>query len=455
MPFKSLLGAWRRRGQPDRRPDTSYEFLPAYLEILQRPASPWARRSALALALLLLLALLWSVFGRLDIHASASGRVVASSRSKLIQPLEQAEVMAILVRDGQRVTAGQPLIDLKLLGAGADTLRLRDQLVANQLEAARFRALLAEDPPAAFAPPAGIGPTPVAAARAHLASEWQALSARLADLAAECAVNQASQQAAARELEALDKLHRNVASRLRALRTLEQQGMVSHVALLEKSREQLDLEERQAQQQAQLQVLQAQHANLLARKRTYLADMRREFSDKLTQADNAVAEIEQQLAKAVERKDLQSLRALADGVVQQLAVHTVGGVVTPAQTLMVVVPDASGLEAEVNILNKDVGFVVPGQPVDVKVDAFPYTRYGTVQARLSFVSRDAVKDERLGYVFPARVHLARGSMLVDGQQVDLQPGMSVVAEIKTDRRRVIDYLLSPIRDYQATAMRER
>jgi len=455
MTLKTMCAALAARLRGPARPDTSYEFLPGYLEILQRPAAPWARGTALALAALLLLALGWAVVGRLEIHASAAGKVVASSRSKVIQPLEQGEVVAIHVADGQRVKAGQPLVDLKLLGAGADLLRLREQLIASQLEAARLRALLANDPLAAFVPPPDVPADQLASTRQYLASEWQAVRSRQADLDSEIAVNQASQQAAARDLEALDKLHGNVVSRIDALRSLERQGMLSHVGLLEKSKEQLDIEERQAQQRAQQQVLRAQRDNLADRKRTYLAGTRRDYSDKLTQADTAVEQLEQQLAKAVERKDLQSLRSPVDGVVQQLAVHTIGGVVTPAQNLMVVVPAATDLEAEVNILNKDIGFIVPGQQVAVKIDAFPYTRYGTVAATLTFVSRDAVKDERLGYVFPARVRLARGDIAVDGKAMLLEPGMSVVAEVRTDSRRVIDYLLSPIRDYAATTMRER
>ncbi|MBV6322473.1 HlyD family type I secretion periplasmic adaptor subunit [Duganella violaceipulchra] len=458
MKLKTFCAAWadRLRNAGDRaRPDSSYEFLPGHLEILHRPASPWARGVALSLALLLLLALVWAIVGRLDIHASAAGQVIASSRSKVIQPLEQAEVVAIRVGDGQRVKAGQVLLDLKLVGAGADTVRLHEQLAFNQLEKSRFLALLANDPIAAFVPPDGADPAQVANTRLHLADEWQVLRARMQDLESEIQVNTANQQATVRDLDSLDKVHTNVATRMNSLRKLEEQGMVSRVGLLEKDKEQLDIEQRQVQQSAQQKVLRAQELNLADRKRTYLAQTRRDYADKLTQANNAIIDLQQKLAKAVERQDLQSLRSPVDGVVQQLAVHTVGGVVTPAQVLMIVVPDATELEAEVNLLNQDVGFTVPGQPVAVKVDAFPYSRYGTVPATLSFVSHDAVKDERLGYVFPARVRLTQDYIMVDGRRMPLQPGMSVVAEVKTDTRRVIDYLLSPVREYQATAMRER
>ena len=142
-------------------------------------------------------------------------------------------------------------------------------------------------------------------------------------------------------------------------------------------------------------------------------------------------------------------------MVQQLALHTVGGVVTPAQALLVIVPSDETLEAEVNILNQDIGFVHPGQPVVVKVESFPFTRYGTLEGTLESVSHDAVPDERLGAVFKARVRLTRAELDIDGVPVRMSAGMQVSAEIKTGTRRVLDYLLSPLKRYRAEAMRER
>ncbi len=118
-------------------------------------------------------------------------------------------------------------------------------------------------------------------------------------------------------------------------------------------------------------------------------------------------------------------------------------------------PDGNELDAEVMVLNKDVGFVKAGQAVEVKVDAFPYTRYGTLQGEVVHVSRDAIKDEQQGLVFPTRIRLKHTSIAVDEQWMPLQAGMSVTTEIRTGDRRVIDYLLSPIQQYQSEALRER
>ncbi|MFA0411468.1 HlyD family type I secretion periplasmic adaptor subunit, partial [Vibrio splendidus] len=156
-----------------------------------------------------------------------------------------------------------------------------------------------------------------------------------------------------------------------------------------------------------------------------------------------------------EREQLEIIRSPVDGTVQQLSIYTLGAVLQPAQNLMIIVPENAVQQAEIQILNKDVGFVYPGQPVTVKVDAFPYTRYGTIEAELLSISRDSTTDERLGLIFPAQVKLKNNNILINGKSIELTPGMSVVAEIKTDKRRVIDYLLSPIREYQAESLRER
>ncbi|MCW8206363.1 HlyD family efflux transporter periplasmic adaptor subunit, partial [Verminephrobacter aporrectodeae subsp. tuberculatae] len=141
--------------------------------------------------------------------------------------------------------------------------------------------------------------------------------------------------------------------------------------------------------------------------------------------------------------------------VQQLALHTEGGVVTEAQALMVIVPESASMSAEVTLENKDIGFVVPGQDVSIKLETFPFTRYGTVPAEVEKVTQDAVNDEKRGAIFPAILKLGRTHIDVDGKPIRLAPGMNITAEIKTGQRRVIEYLLSPIQRAGSESLRER
>ena len=182
-------------------------------------------------------------------------------------------------------------------------------------------------------------------------------------------------------------------------------------------------------------------------KRTRLAE--------LAEVETRAASLSQEVVKASQRARIQRLVAPIDGVVQQLAVHTVGGVVTPAQSLMVIVPGADRLEVEAWIENKDIGFVRVGQTAEVKVETFLFTRYGSITGRVTTVSGDAVPLERGGLAYVARLSLERTTLAVDGEEVSLSAGMAVTAEIKTDTRRVIELFLSPLLRYASESGRER
>ncbi|WP_020407854.1 HlyD family type I secretion periplasmic adaptor subunit [Hahella ganghwensis] len=437
------------------RSSLEYEFQPGYLEIAHRPPAPWARRIAALLTLTLLIALAWSVFGRLDINAGATGRLIVSSHSKEIQSIEAGEIKTIHVKEGQRVEAGDPLISLNPIGVDAEIAELEGQLRSQRLLRARMQALLTEQPMNRFDPPADIPPEMAGAALQHLVIEWEETQANLRKLDSDMEINLASQQSLETEITAMEKLTSNIEERLSAWKTLAAEKLHPKMQLLEQLKEQLEGERALNRQKAELAVLQTRYQNLQDQKHSYVAGIRREYYDKLAAADVEIAAMEQRLIKVKERRRLMTLRAPVNGVVQQLAVHTIGGVVEAAQGLMVIVPEGALLEAEVMILNKDVGFVQADQNVEVKVDAFPYTRYGTISGRVQHISRDAVQNEQLGLVFPARVALSRSDIDLEDQRVPLQAGMSLVAEIHTGKRRVIDYLLSPLMQYKSEALRER
>ncbi|WP_289997843.1 HlyD family type I secretion periplasmic adaptor subunit [Photorhabdus laumondii] len=456
--LKTVLRAWRQeRNAPKaaKRTRDEYEFQPGYLEIVERPPAPWARCTAMALTLFLLVVLLWSIIGHLDIHANATGRLLVSSHSKVIQSLEAGEIVAIHVRDGQRVKTGDVLIKLNPIGVEAELKELQEQLNFKRLEMARLQALLTDTPIEHFSVQEGMPQAQVELAREHLVSIWKEVVANLESLDSEMNVNQANQSARNADITALEKLMTNIKVRLEARRTLAASKLLPKVELLEQEKEKLEIERTLSQQHAELAVLKEQYQVLKESRERYLAKTRREYYDQLNETQTAIAVMTQQLIKAGERRRLQSLRTPVDGVVQQLAIHTLGGVVQSAQQLMVIVPDDTPLEAEVMVLNKDVGFVHASQPVEIKVDAFPYTRYGTIRGKVAHISKDAVKDEQLGLVFPAQIQMERSSIAVDQHEVPLQAGMSITAEIRTGDRRVIDYLLSPLQQYQSEALRER
>jgi hemolysin D len=207
-----------------------------------------------------------------------------------------------------------------------------------------------------------------------------------------------------------------------------------------------------------------------------IAEYSHTISDELAKSEQKASGLAQDLIKAEQRTRLQQLSAPVDGVVQQLAIHTVGGVVTPAQSLLVIVPSESRLEIEAMVSNRDIGFVHPGQEAEIKIDTFNFTRYGLLHGQVLSVSQDAIirdqqqeraNDRRLGLQnesseprgqelnYSARVSLDRTQMRIDDQMVNLSPGMAATVEIKTGSRNILSYLLSPLRRYHQEALRER
>jgi membrane fusion protein, RTX toxin transport system len=454
MNLRTWLSRLRQPG-PARQQETHYGFLPAHLALAETPPSPFARITALTLSAGVLLTLLWACWGQLDIQATASGRLLVFGRSQIIQSYEQARVLTIHVEDGQTVAANAPLLTLNTLGVSQDLSRLREQQAFQYQTLIRYQALYGNQAVTQHPDYTKLTLAQQQALAENHQSELHEYRSTLNNLRAELGVNQANQAARRGDMASLTTLLANIRPRLQARRTLSQSQAISRVEYLEQEKELLETQRQLAQQQAELEVLQSQQQSLQERLAGFKAQKQREWIEKRQQAQLQLTAIEQELAKLSEREHLEVIRAPVAGTVQQLAIHTQGAVVQPAQQLLVIVPNEGVQYAEVKILNKDIGFVHQGQTVSIKVDAFPYTRYGTIDGELVSVSRDATTDEQLGLVFPARVKLSRGEMQIDNQPVRLTPGMSVVAEVKTDRRRVIDYLLSPIREYQAEALRER
>jgi hemolysin D len=224
---------------------------------------------------------------------------------------------------------------------------------------------------------------------------------------------------------------------------------------LEVEKERIDKAKELARQEQQLVYDSAALAEAQKHAQTLTVEFKRRWLTELASAESRAASLAREVVKAGHRAEQQTLTAPIDGVVQQLAVHTVGGVVTPAQQLMVIVPQDQPLALEAWIENKDIGFVHSGQPAEVKIAAFPFTRYGTVKAQIVTVSHDAVPLDKSGLVYAAHVSLERATMPVDGTWVPLTPGMAATVEVKTGTRRLIEYFLSPLLQAGQESARER
>jgi hemolysin D len=455
--------AWQARQElaPAARTPLEREFLPAALELAETPAPVLPRAVLWTIVGALLFTLLWSMIGRVDLIAVATGKVIAADKTKTIQPVETAVVRRILVTDGQVVKAGQVLIELEAAATatGAETARNRDALTAARLEAARYEALAkvssGAGASASFRAPAD-APEHLAQAEARaMQSQYHEHRAKLAALDAEIAKRNA-ELGSSRELVA--KLAQTVPiaqRRAEDYRNLMKQSFISQHGYLEREQARIEQERDLAFQEARIKELAAAVEEARRRRDSLVAEFARTAVGAKTDADKRAAQLEHEVVKAHTRELQQTLVAPVDGTVQQLAVHTIGGVVTPAQTLLVISPSDYQAEIEAILENKDVGFVKAGQRAEVKIETFPFTRYGTLAGTVTFVSSDSVPDEKRGLIYQARVKLEQGTLRVDDRDVTLTPGMAVTAEISTGRRRVIEFFLDPIRKTVSEGLRER
>ncbi len=460
--YKAIFqAAWQRRHElagPARLAD-ELAFLPPALSLQETPVHPAPRRIIWAVISFFVIAVLWACFGQIDIVAVATGRIVVSDGTKLVQPLEASIVKAIRIQNGDKVKAGQVLIELDPTIAQADNSRLTQERLSALSEAWRSQALLAaitqSKPPALPQSAADIPAEAQVAMQNQLHAEWQDIQAQKARLTADIDTKTAEVATVREQVAKIKATLPLVEKREADFNALVAQGFVSAHASQDRTRARIEMEQDLATLRARREEVKAALVQAEQAKKAWQTDTLKTLNERYAKADLQQKQLAQESSKASQRERLTSLTAPVDGTVQQLAVHTTGGVVTPAQVLLVVVPEQAHVTADVTLENKDVGFVNLGQVAEIKLETFPYTRYGTVPAKVSNITADAVSDEKRGAIFPATLVLDANAIDVDGKKIKLAPGMNLTAEIKTGKRKVIEYLINPIQSYASESLKER
>jgi hemolysin D len=406
------------------------EFLPAALSLQAKPVSPAGRLVGRVLMALIAVLLVWSFLGKIDIIVNANGKIIPSGYTKTIASVDVASVRALHVEEGQKVEAGDLLIELDASTPDAERDKAAGERAMALLQVARARALVTaieSGKPPKLAPIADVPAEKWEDARLHLDGQYRDYVAKLQRLDGDIA----------RYGEALPLAARRAAD----YKALLADHDVSHHAWLEKEQARVDLA--------------GQLADAKNQKQALVAETRRTAYDQIAEGTRIAESSRQDALRSAAHSQLLKLTTPVSGTVQQLDVHTVGGVVASAKPLMQIVPKESRVEVEAFIENKDVGFVHEGQPAEVKVEAFEYTKYGTVRGQVTHVSRDAIQDEKKGLIYSTKVVLERAYIMVEGKEMPLSAGMSVGVEIKTGDRRIIEYVLSPLLQHKRESLNER
>ncbi len=434
------------------------QFMPAALEILETPASPAGRAIAYTIIAMFALAIAWACIGKIDIVAVANGRVVPLGGTKLVQSSAIASVRAIHVRNGQHVRAGELLVELDATESEVDIDNLKHQRAEAGIEASRLDAFIAavRGQAVSYGPPSGgVDTAIVEMHRNRLQSDLASFAAEMGALKAEASRRTAEIATISAEVAKASELKPLLLDREATVRELMEQGHTPKTVW----------------QQVKAQLIEVKHdLNVKSSRKVeaesslrsaeqkidaLIAQTLQKAYESLAQAKERLVRSELALRKAYKREERQKLRAPVAGRVHRLTARTVGGVVRPVEPILMIVPDEAQLEIHAQVLNRDKGVVFEGQSAEVKLEAFDFTRYGTLDGEVVSISDDALESEQFGLVYETRVKLKEQSVSVEGRDAPLTPGMMVSVEIKIGQRRVIDYLLSPLKRYRDEAIRER
>mgnify|MGYP000721655331 CR=1 FL=1 len=405
--------------------------------------------------LFFVLAILWAIIGKVDIVVTAPGRLIASGHTKVIQPLNTGIVYKIYVTEGQSVKEGDVLVELKPDSALADEQRIAHELVNLEQDKLRLETTLNwiknnKSNASTISEQLGL------LQRQLLLSQWQQHKSQLNTLKHEQIKYGAERDSIDQQVQKYDAILPILTQRSERLKVLSQKQYLQEDQYLEIEQQRLTAyHDRQSSQQRTQEMMAA--IDEVSEK---IEQSKKAFNSQtlaeLQQVTMQYQSLSQEKIKAIATRQAQTLISPVSGVIQQLVLHTEGGVVTPAQQLMVIVPNQHQLEVEAMVANLDIGFVKEDQDVEIKIDAFPFTKYGVINGVLTFLSNDAIADEQLGLIYKAHVvDMQEMAIQVEDKQVMLSPGMTVAVEIKTGQRRLIEYFLAPLLRYKQESIRER
>lgn len=437
------------------------DFAPDLLAIQERPPARMPRAIAITVVALVGLLLLWASLAQLDVIATADGRLVPLTFTKIVQPADAGVVTEILVSDGDQVKEGQVLMRLDARLSQADTTALGKDVALRQLTLRRIEAELSDRP---FLP----SKTDHVELYGQVEAQFRARRQAYIDAVAQEneALNKARADVRASE-QVLSKLTQTLPSykqSAEAYRKLVQEGFVGELAANEKNRELVEKEQDLKTQVASVQSLNASIAQsekrIASLRSQYRSQLENERIDTLAQLNKSGQELEKSNVKAGQLE----IRAPNSGVVKDMATTNRGAVVAAGALLMNIVPKEEPLQAEVLLKNEDVGFIAVGQPVKVKVAAYPFQKYGLLDGKVNLVSADSAdpKQQQQQGQPPTLTYRAIVSLdatalksAATGERLTLNPGMLVTAEIHQGQRSVLEYLLSPVKKVGQEAARER
>lgn len=423
--------------------DDAHEFKPTMAEIEERPANPLGRVIFWIIIASIMFFGLWMYLGKIDVVVSARGSVIPEGNIKIIQPLDTGVVSNILCREGDFVKKGQVLMEIDPSITAPELESKQKNLQFLELEKMRLNSTLEKR---GFNPDSKIHDKESIKAQKELyESSMASLEKQLEGKRAE--VSRIEEEIKSTEkdrmynkslLEVASEKERRLHAVLDIIAKSEYEKAANDVLTYTNNISQLTHKLEQLSHQRQQITHEMAYIN-----ETFKVMSLKEFSDKHKMSTEIRAEID----KTSFKNEKQRILSPVDGHIANLYFHTIGGVVTPAQKLMAMVPINAPLIIKAAVLNKDIGFVRDGMPVSIKVDAFDFQKYGTLNGVIRNISKHSTEDEKLGPIYEVFINPLETRLMVEGKMVPITSGMSLTAEIKVGKRRIIEFFIYPLIKY--------
>jgi hemolysin D len=435
----------------DKEKDYRTEFLPAALEIIEKPESPLGKRIIWGILAIIMLCILWAIIGQIDEVATASGKLIPDGNIKVIQSMEGGVITAIHVQEGQHVEMGQLLIELDTTINAAELDKLKIALDTARVERALLQAawernsskidtLLQENSSLGIDPEVLLRQKELSTLKQQKQSQMQnSLRTTVAQSTEELTMAQ-------KTLGQIETKIRTLEDEVRIQKMLADAGAVAAQDLIKKQNELELMQQQRDFQLSQIDFYQAQIDGKQTDVALSTVDYQKTVMEELVAKDKAIQELEKEVEKTAKRLSLQSVIAPVDGIVQGVSANTIGGLVSSETPIVTIVPDNTPLVLEAMVLNKDIGFVHTGQQVDIKLDTFPFQKYGAIPGEIVNISPDAIEDEKQGYVYKIKVKPQATTLKVGNKDMPISPGMTAQAEVKTGTRRIIEFFLPGVEE---------
>lgn len=416
-----------------KKSDDSHEFLPIVSEIQEEPLNPLGRTMFWTLMTLILFTVLWLTFGKADVVVSARGKVIPDGEIKIIQPLDTGVIKKILVKEGDFVKKGQTLMEIDPSTTEPQLESNKTNLAYINLERKRLRATTGLD---------SFGNVTSNEAQTQSGLYQSSMS----DLRNQLRAKQM-------EIKALDEEINNYRKQL-SINSEKEKRMNNVSDIIAKN----DLEKvraENAEYRSKITELTHQKSKTYEEANYIRSNFKTQNFNELADRDKKATELDANIKEIEFKNKKQTIVSPVDGYVNTLFIHTMGGVVTPAQKLLSVVPVSSPLVVKATVLSKDIGFIKEGMSVLIKVDTFDFQKYGMINGIVKKIAKDSIEDQRLGPIYDVYVTPLNKTLMVEGKETPISTGMSLTAEIKVNKRRIIEFFIYPMIKYWNQAIQIR